>query len=50
MVELQPSPRKPPMPQKLPRTPKPELLLRPPNKRKRASQPRLFRLPNKLRP
>jgi hypothetical protein len=50
MVELQPSLRKPQMPQKLPRMPRLVLPLRPPNKHKRLSQLRPSRLPNKPRP
>jgi hypothetical protein len=50
MVERLLSLRKPQMPQKLPRMPKPELHLRPPNKRKRLSPPRPSRLPNRPRP
>jgi hypothetical protein len=50
MAELQPSLNRPQMWQKQPKTPKPELPLRPPSKRKHPSQPKLFKLPNKPKP
>ena len=49
MVGLQQSPNRPQMPQKRLRTPRLVLQLRPPSKRKRLLQPRLFKLPNRLR-
>jgi hypothetical protein len=49
MVVLQLSLRKPPMPLKQPRMPKLEQHLKPPNKRKQLSLPKLLKLPNKPR-